>query len=182
MSGNNNQKNMSKLNESDTEEFSNDDSDQRNFKDFQVVVNSKNQVVIKNFNKTASGPSNNSENSCSSNGTKKRQSKGDGSTSGASNTGSNLVKKLKHENFNKSIYIGTKNAEKWDKLKNRLKYKNDVEFVSFLLNLVEKYVALDESTSNRYLVCLLFVCLLVRLHSILLNNCPFPSFTIAVIY
>lgn len=150
-----NVKNMSKVNDSDTEEFSNDDSDQRNFKDFQVVVNSKNQVVIKNFNNKINENSNsssintvaNNNNSLNNSSNKKRLPRGDGAASVIG--GANSIKKLKHESYNKSIYIGTKNAEKWDKLKNKLKYKNDVEFVTFLLNLVEKYVALDESTSNR---------------------------------
>lgn len=129
MGDNNRDTAMSKAaDESDTE-FSNDDSSQRNFKDFQVVVNSKNQVVIKNLGGSGGGG-------------KKRQPKG-------AEAGGSTSRKLKHESFNKSIYIGTKNAEKWDKLRSKLKYKNDVEFVSFLLNLVEKYVALDESTSNR---------------------------------
>jgi hypothetical protein len=49
----------------------------------------------------------------------------------------NPNKKYRHQFFSKNIYIGTKNAEKWDYLRNRLQFKNDVEFVSFLLSLAE---------------------------------------------
>lgn len=47
------------------------------------------------------------------------------------------IGRLRHQNYSKNIYIGTRNAEKWEKLRNHLQYKNDVEFVSFLLNLAE---------------------------------------------
>jgi hypothetical protein len=46
-------------------------------------------------------------------------------------------KKFRHQNFSKNIYIGTKNAERWDNLRNLFQFKNDVEFVSFLLNTAE---------------------------------------------
>ena len=46
--------------------------------------------------------------------------------------------RFSHQSFSKNIYIGTKNAEKWDNLRNLFQYKNDVEFVSFLLNSAEK--------------------------------------------
>ncbi|XP_055638482.1 uncharacterized protein LOC129776700 isoform X2 [Toxorhynchites rutilus septentrionalis] len=60
--------------------------------------------------------------------------------SGSSTTSSVInerVKKYRHQHFSKNIYIGTKNAEKWDTLRNVLQFKNDVEFVSFLLRLAE---------------------------------------------
>lgn len=44
-------------------------------------------------------------------------------------------KKYRHQNFSKNIYIGTKNAEKWEKVRSVLSFKNDVEFVSYLLRL-----------------------------------------------
>lgn len=47
------------------------------------------------------------------------------------------TRKYRHQNFSKNIYIGTKNAEKWDTLRNLLQFKNDVEFVTFLLRLAE---------------------------------------------
>ncbi|CAG9801988.1 unnamed protein product [Chironomus riparius] len=53
-------------------------------------------------------------------------------------------KKFRHQNFSKNIYIGTKNAERWDNLRNLFQYKNDVEFVSFLLNTAE-----NEARSNK---------------------------------
>lgn len=40
-----------------------------------------------------------------------------------------------HQIFSKNIYIGTKNAEKWEKTRTRLAFKNDVEFVTYLLSL-----------------------------------------------
>ena len=49
----------------------------------------------------------------------------------------NPNKKYRHQHFSKNIYIGTKNAEKWDYLRNNLQFKNDVEFVTFLLKLAE---------------------------------------------
>lgn len=53
-------------------------------------------------------------------------------------------KKFRHQNFSKNIYIGTKNAERWDNLRNLFQFKNDVEFVSFLLNTAE-----NEAQSNK---------------------------------
>lgn len=52
-------------------------------------------------------------------------------------------KKFRHQNFSKNIYIGTKNAERWDNLRNLFQFKNDVEFVSFLLTTAE-----NEARSN----------------------------------
>lgn len=46
-------------------------------------------------------------------------------------------KKYRHQNYSKNIYIGTKNAEKWEKVRSVLAFKNDVEFVSYLLRLAE---------------------------------------------
>lgn len=46
-------------------------------------------------------------------------------------------KKYRHQNYSKNIYIGTKNAEKWEKVRSILSFKNDVEFVSYLLKLAE---------------------------------------------
>lgn len=46
-------------------------------------------------------------------------------------------KKFRHQSFSKNIYIGTKNAERWDNLRNLFQFKNDVEFVSFLLTTAE---------------------------------------------
>lgn len=54
------------------------------------------------------------------------------------------TKKFRHQNFSKNIYIGTKNAERWDNLRNNLQFKNDVEFVSFLLTTAE-----NEARSNK---------------------------------
>lgn len=54
---------------------------------------------------------------------------------GSSNNSPN--KKFRHQNFSKNIYIGTKNAERWDNLRNIFQFKNDVEFVTFLLNTAE---------------------------------------------
>lgn len=56
--------------------------------------------------------------------------------SGGSNSGAN--KKFRHQNFSKNVYIGTRNAERWDNLRNLFQFKNDVEFVSFLLSTAEK--------------------------------------------
>lgn len=53
-------------------------------------------------------------------------------------------KKFRHQNFSKNIYIGTKNAERWDNLRNLFQFKNDVEFVSFLLTTAE-----NEAQSNK---------------------------------
>jgi hypothetical protein len=49
----------------------------------------------------------------------------------------NPNRRLRHQSFSKNIYIGTKNAERWDLVRSGLKFKNDVEFVSFLLKLAE---------------------------------------------
>lgn len=46
-----------------------------------------------------------------------------------------------HQIFSKNIYIGTKNAEKWEKTRTRLAFKNDVEFVTYLLNLSDSETA-----------------------------------------
>lgn len=46
-------------------------------------------------------------------------------------------KKYRHQNYSKNIYIGTKNAEKWELTRTKLSFKNDVEFVSYLLTLAE---------------------------------------------
>lgn len=72
----------------------------------------------------------------------------------ASNT---ISKNKRHDNYNKNIYIGTKNAQKWEMLRTKLQCKNDVEFVTHLLNLMEKYTAFkkqehiptNSSTSSR---------------------------------
>uniref|UniRef100_A0A182M8Z9 Uncharacterized protein n=1 Tax=Anopheles culicifacies TaxID=139723 RepID=A0A182M8Z9_9DIPT len=73
-----------------------------------------------------------------------RGHRSDGADSGKGGTGNapgtapeSRVKKYRHQQFSKNIYIGTKNAEKWDTLRNVLLFKNDVEFVSFLLKLAE---------------------------------------------
>ncbi|XP_055680909.1 uncharacterized protein LOC129788688 [Lutzomyia longipalpis] len=50
-------------------------------------------------------------------------------------------KKFRHQNFSKNIYIGTRNAEKWDTFRSSLAFKNDVEFVSYLLKLAENDLA-----------------------------------------
>lgn len=42
-----------------------------------------------------------------------------------------------HQIFSKNIYIGTKNAEKWERTRTRLAFKNDVEFVTYLLHLTD---------------------------------------------
>lgn len=46
-------------------------------------------------------------------------------------------KKYRHQNYSKNIYIGTKNAEKWELTRTKLSFKNDVEFVTYLLALAE---------------------------------------------
>lgn len=69
--------------------------------------------------------------------TKDRGASGYGSGSGGTTSNPDRVKKYRHQHFSKNIYIGTKNAEKWDTLRNLLQFKNDVEFVSFLLRLAE---------------------------------------------
>lgn len=50
-------------------------------------------------------------------------------------------KKFRHQNFSKNIYIGTRNAERWDTFRSTLAFKNDVEFVSYLLKLAENDLA-----------------------------------------
>lgn len=64
--------------------------------------------------------------------------------SGGSSSGGCPSRKFRHQNFSKNIYIGTKNAERWDNLRNIFQFKNDVEFVSFLLNTAER-----EARSNK---------------------------------
>lgn len=74
-----------------------------------------------------------------------------------SNTSTSTLKNKRHDNYNKNIYIGTKNAQKWEILRTKLQCKNDVEFVTHLLNLMEKYTAFkkqehiptNSSTSSR---------------------------------
>lgn len=63
-------------------------------------------------------------------------------SSNASSSSAN--RKFRHLNFSKNIYIGTRNAERWDNLRNMFQFKNDVEFVSFLLNNAE-----NEAQSNK---------------------------------
>lgn len=53
-------------------------------------------------------------------------------------------RKYRHQNYSKNIYIGTKNAEKWESVRSVLSFKNDVEFVSYLLKLAE----IDLADSN----------------------------------
>lgn len=68
-------------------------------------------------------------------------------------------KKFRHQNYNKNIYIGTKNAEKWELTRARLAFKNDVEFVAYLLKLA------DGETGNKFperFVILLFFVLRLR--------------------
>lgn len=48
-----------------------------------------------------------------------------------------IGKKFRHQNYSKNIYIGTKNAEKWELIRSKLTFKNDVEFVCYLLKLAE---------------------------------------------
>jgi hypothetical protein len=55
----------------------------------------------------------------------------------ANSSSSSSSRKFRHQNFSKNIYIGTKNAERWDNLRNLFQFKNDVEFVSFLLTTAE---------------------------------------------
>lgn len=69
---------------------------------------------------------------------------GPNSGGGAGGSGSNS-KKYRHQNFSKNIYIGTKNAERWDTTRQRLAFKNDVEFVTYLLNLADS----DTSRNSR---------------------------------
>lgn len=62
-----------------------------------------------------------------------------------SNSG-NGSKRYRHQNYSKNIYIGTKNAERWEKVRSVLSFKNDVEFVSYLLKLAET----DLTDNNGY--------------------------------
>lgn len=55
-------------------------------------------------------------------------------------------RKFRHQNYSKNIYIGTKNAEKWETIRTSFSFKNDVEFVSYLLKLAE----IDLADSNGY--------------------------------
>lgn len=59
-------------------------------------------------------------------------------------------KKYRHQNYHKNIYIGTKNAEKWDKVRSVLSFKNDVEFVSYLLRLAEIDLADNNGYDSKY--------------------------------
>lgn len=88
-----------------------------------------------NFNQNSSSSSsssylnnagNNSHNSIAANNTNQTSSRD-----------SSASRKFRHQNFSKNIYIGTKNAERWDNLRNLFQFKNDVEFVSFLLTVAE---------------------------------------------
>lgn len=63
--------------------------------------------------------------------------------SNASGGSNSANKKFRHQNFSKNVYIGTRNAERWDNLRNLFQFKNDVEFVSFLLNTAEKEARLN---------------------------------------
>jgi hypothetical protein len=70
-----------------------------------------------------------------------------------SNTSSASVnKKFRHQNFSKNIYIGTKNAERWDNLRNLFQFKNDVEFVSFLLTTAENGSHTDKHEPSQNLM------------------------------
>jgi hypothetical protein len=64
-------------------------------------------------------------------------STGNSSSAHNNNQNPNSSRKFRHQNFSKNIYIGTKNAERWDNLRNLFQFKNDVEFVSFLLTTAE---------------------------------------------
>lgn len=69
----------------------------------------------------------------------------------ASSSAESSSKKFRHQNYNKNIYIGTKNAEKWEQTRLRLQLKNDVDFVTYLLRLA------DGEETNKFperLVCL----------------------------
>lgn len=61
-----------------------------------------------------------------------------------SERGLNAGKKYRHQNYSKNIYIGTKNAEKWELTRTKLSFKNDVEFVTYLLALAENDFANNE--------------------------------------
>ncbi|XP_054086661.1 uncharacterized protein LOC105208960 isoform X1 [Zeugodacus cucurbitae] len=60
-----------------------------------------------------------------------------GSAAGTTGSGHSERKKYRHQNYSKNIYIGTKNAEKWEHTRTRLQFKNDVEFVTYLLNFAD---------------------------------------------
>lgn len=62
-------------------------------------------------------------------------------------------KKYRHQSYSKNIYIGTKNAEKWDLTRNKHSFKNDVEFVSYLLKLADRDFGMD----SRLVFVLFFV-------------------------
>lgn len=70
---------------------------------------------------------------CGGNGSAAGGSIGSGVGGGANSTS----RKYRHQNYSKNIYIGTKNAEKWEFTRSRLQFKNDVEFVAYLLNLAD---------------------------------------------
>ncbi|XP_059616227.1 uncharacterized protein LOC132261432 [Phlebotomus argentipes] len=57
-------------------------------------------------------------------------------------------KKFRHQNFSKNIYIGTRNAERWDTFRTTLAFKNDVEFVTYLLKLAENDLANGNGRHN----------------------------------
>lgn len=68
---------------------------------------------------------------------------GDGGGGGGSVGSGGGGKKYRHQSYSKNIYIGTKNAEKWDLTRNKHSFKNDVEFVSYLLKLADRDFGLD---------------------------------------
>lgn len=84
--------------------------------------------------------------SASSHGGKQQQQQQDQISGAVAAAASNSSKRYRHQNFSKNIYIGTKNAEKWEKVRSVLSFKNDVEFVSYLLKLAE----IDLSDNNGY--------------------------------
>lgn len=63
------------------------------------------------------------------------------STSSTKKRDSSKNVRHQHQIFSKNIYIGTKNAEKWEKTRSRLAFKNDVEFVTYLLNLTDSVLS-----------------------------------------
>lgn len=72
------------------------------------------------------------------------------------NSINSLSKKNRHhQNYSKNIYIGTKNAEKWDNIRTNLSFKNDVEFVTYLLELSEKEHLRKNGlvTKNKHVIC-----------------------------
>lgn len=69
---------------------------------------------------------------------------GDGGVGGGGSVASGCGgKKYRHQRYSKNIYIGTKNAEKWDLTRNKHSFKNDVEFVCYLLKLADRDFRLD---------------------------------------